>query len=215
MKRTIFVIALAALMTGLAVAFPVYAQNNQGRIEGHITNLTSGGPPAEPLPSVEILVNDWMALRSGREGEWNVTGLPPGVYRVRLNLPPGYSPAQEVITATIWGDNTEIVDLAFYEGNVPLPTPLPDAAPTTAASNDRVQSLGGAPTATPVITYEVTASTAFSNITTSTTVITAALPGQAGYRPTPYSPAVLALIAVLGLVVAGWAGFQFYKGGLG
>lgn len=212
MKRTLLTIGLAALLTGLVIAFPVYAQNNKGRIEGRITNLTTGGPPAEPLPSVEVLVNEWMALRSGREGEWNVTGLPPGVYSVRLNLPPGYSPAQAVITATIWGDNTEVVNLAYYEGSVPLPTPAPEIVPTTAV-DERVQPLGAAPAATTAVTPTIDAPAVFADIVTPTTGITAAaaLPGQAGVRSGSWSPAVLALVAGLGLVIAAAGAAQLWR----
>ena len=203
MNRALVIIGLTLLVTGLPLNLPaVYAQNNQGRIEGHVTNLTTGGPPAEPLPSVTVLVNEWMVLHSGREGEWNVTGLPPGVYTVRLDLPPGYSPAQEVLTATIWGDNTEVVDLAYYEGNVPLPTSGPDVTPAVTDVENRVQPLGSSATPEPTATIGATATTtatAFSNVEVTTTV----QPGRAGIRQPGYPAGLLLFLAGVGLVIAG------------
>ena len=202
MKRMLVTIGLALLLlVGAVISLPAHAQNNQGRIEGHVTNLTTGGPPAEPLPSVEILVNEWMVIRSGRDGEWNITGLAPGEYSIRLNLPTGYSPAQDVLTATIWGDVTETLDLAYYEGVVPLPiaTATPDPA------NDRVKVLGA--TATPTVVEGTGLATetlpAFSNIATVTVVSATVYPGQAGYRPGGYPPSLILLLAGIGLVIAG------------
>ncbi len=165
-------IVVFSLLISVWIVWPgqVIADGPEGRIEGQITNLTVGGPPREPLPSVEVLVNGWMALRSGRDGECNITGLAPGEYTVELRLPPGYSPAQGVLTTTIWGNNTEVVDLAFYEGEAPPPTVTPD--PT---ANSRVTPLGGTPTpelATAAVTPSPTP------VQTTTTV--AVLPGQGG-----------------------------------
>jgi hypothetical protein len=184
MKYHVFLLSvvLAVLLLAVLVILPVYAQA-LGRIEGHVTNLTTGGPPAEPLPSVEILVNEWMVLRSGRDGEWNITGLKPGVYAVRLNLPPGYSSAQEVITATIWGENIETVDLSFYEGEAPLSTVV---TASTVLTNDRVTVLGQPGTATPTAV-----STAVSTTITSTEAVT--LPGRAG-QARPVSTTLLWLV---------------------
>lgn len=183
MRRILLLAGLTILVAGLAIlTLPVRAQGGGGRIEGHVTNLTTGNPPSEPLPSVEVLVNDWMVLRSGAEGEWNVTGLPPGQYEVRLNLPSGYSPAQEVITASIWGDNTEVVDLGYYEGET--------APPSTPAAGeemgDRVQTLGATPTPAAVAVVAAMTETAAMSATAVTTgAAVVALPAQAGVTGPP------------------------------
>ena len=201
MKRMLVTIGLALLLlAGAVISLPAHAQNNQGRIEGTVTNLTLGGPPAEPLPSVEILVNEWMVIRSGRDGEWNITGLAPGEYSIRLNLPTGYSPAQDVVTATIWGDVTETLDLAYYEGGVPLPV----APATPDPANDRVKGLGV--TATPTVVEDTGVATetlpAFLDVNVASISATV-YPGQAGYRPGGYPPSLILLLAGIGLVIAG------------
>lgn len=142
-----YLIATLSILTLLWLGVPalVAAAGPEGRIEGKVTNLTTNTPPREPLPSVEIVVNGWMVLRSGSGGEWNITGLKPGEYSVELRLPPGYSPAQGVITATVWGNETRVVDLGFYEGAAP-----PMAASITATvSSDRVAPLGATPAPLP------------------------------------------------------------------
>jgi len=185
LKRLVVTLAIPVFLL-TAIFIPVYAQSNQGRIEGHITNLTTGGPPTEPLPSVEVLVNGWMVLRSGRDGEWNVTGLKPGEYTIQLNLPPGYSPAQEVLTASLWGDTTEIVDLAYYEGEAPvtntlaaLPTPVSTVPVTTA---ERVAVLGATatPTTSPPVISPTETTVISPALASAAALTTTTLPGRAG-----------------------------------
>lgn len=203
----------------------VDAEGPQGRIEGIITNLTTGGPPQEPLPSVEIVVNGWMVLRSGRDGEWNVTGLKPGEYTVELRLPPDYSPAQEVLTTTIWGDNTEIVNLVFYEGQTqPAGVTAAMTVSSTAAAG-RVESLGVTPTPTPPFADRVQALSAAATpvpppAVTPTAVMTdgaaittsMVLPGQGGFDPPGYDWRLSFWLGV-GIAVSIWFGVGWKKKG--
>jgi hypothetical protein len=155
------------ILTVLFFAFPTALQaEDQGsvRIEGVVRDLTSGTPVA-PIGSVDIIINGWMVVHSGRDGEWNITGLKPGEYTVELGLPlDSYTPAQDVITVGLWtAGDMERLDLEFYQGAAPpgLFADTDDIAPVVPAVPD--QTLGpdsGALVAPPLVATDASSEAA-------------------------------------------------------
>jgi hypothetical protein len=149
------------ILTVLFFAFPTALQaEDQGsvRIEGVVRDLTSGTPVA-PIGSVDIIINGWMVVHSGRDGEWNITGLKPGEYTVELGLPlDSYTPAQDVITVGLWtAGDIERLDLEFYQGAAPpgLFADTDDIAPVMpTVPNQALSSDSGALVAPPLVASE-------------------------------------------------------------
>jgi hypothetical protein len=149
------------VLISLFFTFPVGMQADESgtvRIEGVVRDLTSGTPMA-PVGSVDVIVNGWMIVHSGRDGEWNITGLKPGQYTVELGLPlDHYTLAQQRITVDLWNPGTtERVDLSYYQGAAPADTAAGAPAvvpPMPAIPDPLLVSEDGALVAPPLIAGE-------------------------------------------------------------
>ncbi len=110
-------------------------------IYGTVIDLSSSRPGA----AIEVLINGAI-VRTDTDGRYSVTGLNAGTYTVSLQLYGQGTPAQEAVSVTLDGINSQIVDLDFYSQTPPTDTPQPTvrATPTT------TRQVTVAPRATPV-----------------------------------------------------------------
>lgn len=94
-------------------------------IVGTITNAVTG----EPGNGFFVRVND-ILVRADAMGNWSLTGLPPGEYVVALDLTSEFSPAQDPQVVSVTGNSRVALDLEYYVGPAPQPTPVPTLPPT-------------------------------------------------------------------------------------
>ncbi|HWQ12260.1 MAG TPA: carboxypeptidase regulatory-like domain-containing protein [Roseiflexaceae bacterium] len=112
-----------------------------GRIAGTVIDLTTGAP----APGVSVTVGD-RTVTTDANGNYDISGLPPGTYRIALSLPEGRgTPAQEPLTVELLPGGTVIQHLAFRSPSAPPPTAVagaPAVLPRTA---------GPEPSSTPLV----------------------------------------------------------------
>src|SRR6266508_312449 len=77
--------AVATLLLVLLVGLPpAFAQSNNGRIEGTVQDPTGAVVPGARLTAVNVKTQAKTEATSGSQGEYVLTALPPGIYRLSV-----------------------------------------------------------------------------------------------------------------------------------
>ena len=104
--------AAAILLLAAVVAEPVHAQ--QGSVAGQVTDKSNQQPVSG---ASVIIVGTTLQGRSGREGRYTITNVPPGKYNVQVRLI-GYATTTQPVTVA--GGQTATVDFSLATAAVPL-----------------------------------------------------------------------------------------------
>jgi hypothetical protein len=98
MRKTILQVACLILLTG---AVSVFAQSVSGTLSGKITNASGAAVPNAAVTVTNVSNNSSQRALTGPDGAFNVSGLPPGSYRVDVETA-GYkrTTQQDVILST-------------------------------------------------------------------------------------------------------------------
>jgi hypothetical protein len=102
----------------------------QGRITGTVIDQTTGAP----APGVTVRVGSIYVV-SDANGNYDVTGLPPGTYEVELILTPEQGiPAQPILSITVPENGTVVQNLFFVREGLPRTPVTAGLAATIAAA---------------------------------------------------------------------------------
>lgn len=115
-----------------------------GAIYGTLTDLSTNLPGA----GIEISVNGQI-VRTDTAGGYSITGLQAGNYTVTPELHGQGISAQTPVSVYVDGINSITVDLGYYSGTPPTPTPQPSATFTPTPRPAATISPQASPTAMP------------------------------------------------------------------
>jgi len=130
MKSTVSRLLLLTLIL-LPLQFTGQAQTHRGSIRGNITDPSRTSISSATIKVVQTETNESRTARSGAEGEFIITALPPGPYRVEVEQS-GFKKYSRLVTLQV---NQELrLDVSLEVG--PITEELVITAPETALRKD-------------------------------------------------------------------------------
>jgi len=130
MKSQVIRLLLLSL-TLLPLHFTVHAQTHRGSIRGNVTDSSGTALPSAPIKLLHTETNESRIARSGDQGEFIVTALPPGPYRIEVESG-GFKKYSRLVTLQV---NQELrLDISLEVG--PITEELVVNAPETALRKD-------------------------------------------------------------------------------
>jgi len=127
--------AAAILLLAAVVAEPVQAQ--QGTVAGQVTDKSN----QQPVSGVSvIIVGTSLQGRSGREGRFTITNVPPGRYNVQVRLI-GYATTTQPVTVA--GGQTATTDFSLATAAVPLDAIVVSATGQEQLKRESGSNIGG------------------------------------------------------------------------
>ncbi|MEK6300756.1 MAG: TonB-dependent receptor [Acidobacteriota bacterium] len=118
-------------LTLLPLHFSANAQTHRGSIRGNITDSSRTALSSAPIKVVHTETNESRSARSGDQGEFIVTALPPGLYRIEVEQT-GFKKYSRLVTLQV---NQELrLDISLEVG--PITEELIVNAPETALRKD-------------------------------------------------------------------------------